>query len=70
MGRFAANVASQIILHLMLQCKNKKQLRDQSEAMDEDTDEFFPTQVSAVNMDDSQLVILKLELGNYFFGFK
>ena len=28
-------------------------------------DEVFPTQVSAVDMDDSQFVTLKLESGNY-----
>ena len=28
-------------------------------------DEVFPTQVSAVDMDDSQFVTLKLEFGNY-----
>ena len=33
--------------------------------VDEDTDEVYPAQVSAVDRDDSQLVTLKLELGNY-----
>ena len=33
--------------------------------VDEDTDDAHPTQVSAVHMDDSQLVTLKLESGNY-----
>ena len=34
-------------------------------AVDEGVDEVFPTQVSAVDMDDSQFVTLKLESGNY-----
>ena len=33
--------------------------------MDEDTDDVYPTQVSAVHMDDSQLVTQKLKSGNY-----
>ena len=33
--------------------------------VDEDTDDAYPTQVSAVHMDYSQLVTQKLESGNY-----
>ena len=34
-------------------------------AVDEDNDDVYPIQVSAVYMDDSQLVTLKQESGNY-----
>ena len=33
-------------------------------AVDEDTDDVYPTQVSAVYMDDLQLATMKLESGN------
>ena len=43
-----------------------KPLRTQVQAIDEDDyDEVFSTQISAVNLDDSQLVTLKLESGNF-----
>ena len=41
-------------------------MRRQVQAIDEDdSDEVFPTQISAVNLDDSQMMTLKLESGNF-----
>ena len=52
--------------HFASMCRSAKTMTTQRSvrAVDEDTDDVYPTQVSAVQMDDSQLVTLKQESGN------
>ena len=43
-----------------------KPTQRQVQAIDEDdSDKVFPTQISAINLDDSQLVTVNLESGNF-----
>ena len=54
--------------HFAAKCRSKtKTSQKHVKALDngDDPDEVFPTEVSAVHLDDSQLVTLKLESGNY-----
>ena len=56
--------------HFSVKCRSRsvraKHIRRQVQVIDEDDpDEVFSTQISAVNLDDSQLVTLKLESGNF-----
>ena len=53
--------------HFAVRCRSgkAKPTRRQVQVIDdEDSDEVFPTQISAVHLDDSQLVTLQLESGN------
>ena len=56
--------------HFAMKCRSRigraGHTRRQIQVIDEDdSDEVFPTEISAVNLDDSQLVTLKLESGNF-----
>ena len=53
--------------HFAVKCRSKnKPTRRSIKAIDDDNaEEVFPTQISAINLDDSQLVTLKLETGNF-----
>ena len=50
--------------------KYQSSLQRNVQAIDEDNlDEVFPTEISAVGVDDSQLVTVQLESGNYLAAF-
>ena len=53
--------------HFAAKCRSGKTKRTlkQVQAIDEDADEVYHTQVSVASLDDSQLVTLRLESGNY-----
>ena len=53
--------------HFAVKCRSKnKPTRRSVKAIDDDNaEEVFSTQISAINLDDSQLVTLKLETGNF-----
>ena len=51
--------------HFAVKCRSGKPKNRQVQVVDRYDDEVFPTEVAAVSLDDSQLVTLKLESGNY-----
>ena len=53
--------------HFAAKCRSARNKHSQRhvKTLDEDADEVFPAQVSAVTLDDSQFVTLRLESGNY-----
>ena len=55
--------ATNAINHLAIMCRSK-QVKRSVKAID-DSEEIYQTQVSEISIDDSQLVTLKLESGNY-----
>ena len=53
--------------HFAVKCRSARSKGAQGhiKALEEDTDEVFPTQVAAVSLDDAQFVSLRLESGKY-----
>ena len=60
-GKICTSATSQTILQPSVVVNTGRSIK----AIDDDTNEVFQTHVSAVSLDDSQFVTLKLESGNY-----
>ena len=53
--------------HFTVKCRSREQYpgKDVKTVEEEDMDEVFPTHISAIELDDSQLVTVHLESGSY-----